>query len=316
MHLRKAIRLIKAKAIVDYVRNLMDNNFTAEELARLLVDYLVGQEYELYETVTKKKVSEEYKKLSLDEFSNILCNEIVKMGKRWIMNTLVDEYSWRNELDELYDLLVDMKGKYGKPEIKILKLPDLGRLYDIAKEFGKRFPKNIERRFLSKPFNMFTISYAIDIVKNRWPELEEAMLKAKPNSAFEYSSLFKYLDKIVKGPWPELMERLVINDPMAASGYASIILKRRWPELEPVIMKDPEAAYIYAERVIKGRWPEAEPVIMKDPDIAYEYAVNIINGRWPEAEPYIKKDPEAWELYRREFRKSTKHAEVIDVLAY
>jgi len=66
--------------------------------------------------------------------------------------------------------------------------------------------------------------------------------------------------------------------------YAINIIKRRWPEVEPIIMTDPYYIYRYACDVIKHRWPEAEPIILTDPVYSTSYSCYVVKGRWPEAE--------------------------------
>ena len=91
----------------------------------------------------------------------------------------------------------------------------------------------------------------------------------------------------------------IMNTPDLASRFASSILKKRWPEAEPLILKDPYSSYEYAKLVIKGRWPEAESIISKDALSAYYYATNVIKGRWPQGEKAINKIPY--------FKKSYQH---------
>ena len=70
--------------------------------------------------------------------------------------------------------------------------------------------------------------------------------------------------------------------------YVAKMIKKRWPEMEPLIIKHPETAYQYALFVIRGRWPEAEPVILQNNTFANYYAYYVIRDRWPELEQKYK----------------------------
>ena len=131
--------------------------------------------------------------------------------------------------------------------------------------------------------------YAKEIIKGRWPEVED-IIKTDPFFAYRYA---KY---VIKGRWPEA-EPYIMKDFRYAYKYAKETIKGRWPEAERYIMKT-RRAYDYAKDVIKDRWPEAEEYIKKDPANAYFYAKDVIKGRWPEAEPFIKTDPTWAERYQ------------------
>lgn len=82
------------------------------------------------------------------------------------------------------------------------------------------------------------------------------------------------------------------KDPKGASNYAINVMKRRWPEAEPIIMKDPKNAIRYAFLLMRGnRWPELEKLIIHDPELIMDYAKNHLMNRWVEAEPNLLKDP-------------------------
>jgi len=105
--------------------------------------------------------------------------------------------------------------------------------------------------------------------------------------------------KVKAEPTPE--ERVALKHSELAYWYAHHVLRRRWPEGEPVILEDSASAYWYTRYVLKQRWPEAEPVIMKDPNYAYWYAYYVLKQRWPEAEQCIRTDSEVWEAYEKAF---------------
>jgi len=74
--------------------------------------------------------------------------------------------------------------------------------------------------------------------------------------------LYWYAENVIKGRWPEA-EEYIMKNPYYAYYYAKNIIKDRWLEAEEYIMKDPKWAYWYALYVIKDRWLEAEEYIMK-----------------------------------------------------
>lgn len=108
---------------------------------------------------------------------------------------------------------------------------------------------------------------------------------------------------------------LTRKDPRDAYLYARDILKRRWPQAEPIIQTNVNYAHYYAKDVIRGRWPEEEKTMldhakeeMQHPNFRpglyqqalkdmVNYAQNVIFGRWPEAEPLLKQNKFVWQEY-------------------
>ena len=134
----------------------------------------------------------------------------------------------------------------------------------------------------------------------RFPEAEPYILKATdPGYAYGYAK------EVLKGRWPEA-EEAIIKDGHVAYLYAFDVIGGRWPEAErpaaeEAIATDPGWAYRYAEYVIKGRFPEGEAAIAANPLNAYNYARWIIGGRWPEAEATIAKSQGNANRYAKEF---------------
>ena len=62
---------------------------------------------------------------------------------------------------------------------------------------------------------------------------------------------------VLKSRWPEA-EDIILKDAWAAYSYACDVLKSRWPEAEHIICKDAQAASSYARYVLKSRWIAAE----------------------------------------------------------
>ena len=67
-----------------------------------------------------------------------------------------------------------------------------------------------------------------------------------------------YCLDVIKDRWIEL-EEIILNCLLYIHQYASKILKRRWEEGERQLIdiKDSKDCYYYSFNVIKDRWPEA-----------------------------------------------------------
>ena len=173
-------------------------------------------------------------------------------------------------------------------------------IYYTAKKIGFRLPA--AEGALLKELS-WAFSYARELIKNSWPELEAAVLRVKgmPERKKLVDSLISY------GKINDLTQQFVKSIaytwkiPLFAAKFAGTFLRgQRWSEAEPVIMKDAEAAASYALSNIRGRWPEAEPVIAKKARWAYAYAFTVLHSRWPEAEPVIARNAVAWSMYYRD----------------
>ena len=137
------------------------------------------------------------------------------------------------------------------------------------------------------------LSYALDGLKGRWPEGEDAI-------ASNGSTSLWYAEEVLHGPFPK-GEDAIARIPHSAVEYARFIIKGRFPKGEPFIAKEAEFALHYAQEVIKGRWPEGENAIKEFPGDAAEYAIEVLKQRWPEAEPEIMKDEYQASQYKKHF---------------
>lgn len=137
------------------------------------------------------------------------------------------------------------------------------------------------------------ISVEDELYGGNWTELKEVLLD-KGDPWF----LTFYAINQLRQRWPNA-EPAILADNEIAVIYAESAIKGRWPELESKLMKDPANAYYYADQVIEGRWPEAEPIIMKNNWASIDYALGIIKGRWPEAEQYMSKQSTEYQQYEK-----------------
>lgn len=100
----------------------------------------------------------------------------------------------------------------------------------------------------------YAFMYAKYVLQGPFPKGEDAISKSGYYS-FNYAMLTdKRFDK---------GEKSILSNGDQAVNYAAIFLNNRWPELEHVILagKRPAVAVAYAQRVLKKPWPEAEPLI-------------------------------------------------------
>jgi len=98
----------------------------------------------------------------------------------------------------------------------------------------------------------------------------------------------------------EGLEKIKKSDYLTILDFAEIYYPE-WdyinsPEILQVVMKDPYSIYIYARDVIKRPWPEAEPLIINSQSAA-QYAIDVKKDRWLEAEPYFLEN-KVWYLDR------------------
>lgn len=154
----------------------------------------------------------------------------------------------------------------------------LMRKYPTISDFFKNYIlyKTKSGQYLKDPD--MAVSYAVDVMQSRVPEIEPVILK-DINASLEYArNLFRMGER-----WPEF-EKLILKseDSNTALHYATWVIKGRWPEAEKIIMKTPNCAYWYARDRIKGRWIEAEPYIKTDKSILKHYILNVVQGPLPE----------------------------------
>ena len=95
----------------------------------------------------------------------------------------------------------------------------------------------------------------------------------------------EYARDVIKGRWPEVEDYALVKNSFWAWIYARDVIGGRWPEAEPYIMQHPAWAYEYARDVIKARWPEAEPVIAQYRSWTKDYKQHFgIKGKLTEAD--------------------------------
>jgi hypothetical protein len=171
-----------------------------------------------------------------------------------------------------------------------------GPLYVAMCEDGRKFQFHIESsQFMDEQDEKIDVSQ----ICMQYPTIDKFFNEVvSPRFLEDADEAFMYASFVIKRRWPE-GEPIIMQSPRQSYFYARDIIEGRWPEAEPYIMKDCKFAYFYAKEVIQGRWPEAEPYIMENEKIAYDYALDVIKGRWPEAEPIILNSIRAYDYKRR-----------------
>lgn len=168
------------------------------------------------------------------------------------------------------------------------------RATEIVKVTGKSY-KEIEKYMIKN--NRVAVGYCIEILKDRWKEIEPFIAASSGSTIADYSQY------VLKKRWVDfpdidpkvarLAEENLSKRSDSAASYAIYVLKKRWIDVkdipkdiaehaEEVIRKDEESSdWImgYAEEAVKGRWKEAEDVIARS-QYALDYAYKILKKAW------------------------------------
>jgi hypothetical protein len=179
----------------------------------------------------------------------------------------------------------------------------------------------------------YAVLYAI-ILKIRWKELENIFIPSTAHLEFE----IMYTKDVIKGRWAQLEEKLLKNisnttSVLYAIDYEIEVIKERWDKLEEKISSEEIENILleqydegnfgviyYTDIVKKDRWYELEEKLLneKDPIGAILYQINVIKGDWTELEKkYNKKEIEEKLLdYIEELNKYTSFKNYSDLVNY
>lgn len=102
----------------------------------------------------------------------------------------------------------------------------------------------------------YAYKYASYLRANHHRERIKAVEKVILDSNIKDAWITSYALNVIKGRWPEA-EKKIATDAWASWDYANIVLNDRFKLGEPTVAKS-QYAYSYASRIIKGRWREAE----------------------------------------------------------
>lgn len=221
-----------------------------------------------------------------------------------------------NEYDDIlaiidYTKLV-MRERWREAEVNIVKYAKTILMY-CTDVLHSRWPdegyiegipvysrESVENFLLSQPD--VAIKYAILLLPDRWPELEDIIAERSSIYAKSISSDHVLADAIVDYcvhhkfiRWPGV-ERYLLRDPKAGAKYAHLVLADRWFEYEQELLSidvnkfhdgySPfvEAVVYYSKNVIKGRWPEIEHTMKILTDLystaLEEYERDVVKYNW------------------------------------
>jgi hypothetical protein len=142
---------------------------------------------------------------------------------------------------------------------------------DYIKAFFTHRDAALEKKLLDPELalpNRDLLAYC-EAIGQRWPAGEKQLL-----SDVDYLC-WQYAVRVIKGRWPELEQALIKGEPskegntrlaQVAVNYCKNVIKGRMQALEPVIFRDSYSSIAYAVYVAKQRIPEIEPMIAKEPD--------------------------------------------------
>ena len=165
--------------------------------------------------------------------------------------------------------------------------------------------------------SLYAAKYSIYIMKERWKEAEDIILKNKDDMQSIYSYYVNFLYKKQKeGEDFSKIENLIADSPNFAYMFAKNQIKGRWEKGEKAILTDPSILYSYISDVVKKRVPEFEEAILKHKNSSicyryYDYLRRYLRSDWNEGIPIIIKDPKYAMLFSKDLRSRIPEAEKI-----
>src|SRR5271154_4062999 len=209
------------------------------------------------------------------------------------------------------------------------KVGEKGKVDKDAVDYAAKFVKGrwepLEPYLLNKLFlvtnnmeNMRTcLDYAFRAYRQRWPEFEDKIAKAKPGAASGYGAA-QYAIRVLKKPWsafPDIKRKkngkinaeecMIVGNPGEARVYAEAFNSgKSWDAFEESALAANNLAALinYAEGQNR-RMPELEEKILsgerdaqeskgrqrhrQHTDLPLDYSLKVIKGRWPEYEAKI-----------------------------
>jgi hypothetical protein len=172
-----------------------------------------------------------------------------------------------------------------------------------------------EKYILQDP--LYAAKYSIYIMKERWKEGEDIILKNKDDMQSIYSYYVNFLYKKEKeGEDFSKIENLIADSPNFAYMFAKNQIKGRWGKGEKAILTDPSILYSYISDVVKKRIPEFEEAMLKHKNSSicykyYDYSRKYLRSDWNEGIPIIIKDPKYAMLLSRDLRSRIPEAEKV-----
>jgi len=141
-----------------------------------------------------------------------------------------------------------IKGPFPEAEKNILGSPWYFEYFTFATSASRLLASQLSSQF---PSDM-TVGEVLKIIDNgRNADFEKKLLSSTHNQ----SKAVWYAINVLKGRWPE-MEEKIKKSPKWAVAYARDVLKSRWEEAEKYISKRDKYLSQYALEVIKGKLPD------------------------------------------------------------
>jgi hypothetical protein len=167
-------------------------------------------------------------------------------------------------------------GKVNEEEIIIIGNPDEAQRYAATFMPGQRWQEFEQSALAANHLSAMT-DYAMNVVKGRMPELEQAILNGKVNPSLRYIDTdlaLNYAQKVLKARWPEYEQRILtfVKDTVNPKGSGSyggeyhpnnrgISAAERWNTYHTGA-RLPKVVENYIEEMLKGRWPELEQALL------------------------------------------------------
>jgi hypothetical protein len=204
------------------------------------------------------------------------------------------------------------KGRWHEAEPAIFKSPaaaidycgNLIRSYKLNQEEAVKVLEPLMPQIKKNP--KLAVDYAEKILKKRWEEVEDVIIKDE-SQAIRYYNNFRTL---FPGMWDRLTDKMkTTKNAWAASKFATEIARTEVPELEPAILRKIDAAISYHDAVKQGQeWqPLKELIIEKGrPDHVRKYA-EATRTRFEDGEPLLLQSPVEATKYHSTFKREFPH---------
>jgi hypothetical protein len=144
------------------------------------------------------------------------------------------------------------------------------KILDGCKKNKKRDLEN-ERKLIR--YREYAISYANNVIKGRWKELEENFLRTK--GRLNSKEIVLYCRRVIKKRWVRCEKKVILYSD-SAYYYSLYIIKGRWEKGEQKISNSPYYSFLYAKHVLKDYFELGNDLIL-DSEYAKDYRQFLID---------------------------------------
>jgi hypothetical protein len=144
------------------------------------------------------------------------------------------------------------------------------KILNDCKKSKKRDLEN-EKRLLR--YKEYAISYASNIIKGRWEDLEKIFLRS--NGRVNSKEIVLYCRRVIKKRWIKSEKKILLYSD-ASYYYSLYIIKGRWKKGEKKISNSPYYSFLYAKHVLKDYFELGNDLIL-DSDYAKDYRQFLID---------------------------------------